>query len=300
MGIWKKERTMKHRLCGVLGLAAVMAWAPSAAEPGTVIRNKGSYSMLGIAQTWAVAYQKANPDVTVSVSGGGSTVGVAGLIYGMVDIANSSRAMRDKELRLMEKRRNKAKEHVVAYGALTVFIHGDNPLESISLPQLAEIYEDGGTIGKWSDLGVEVPGCGDGKIVPVGRQVNSGTYLYFRNAVLGEGRGYDLDVLDMHGSTEVMTLVSEMPCAIGYGAVTQATPNVKLACIAREEGEPCVRPSLTTITDSSYPIARPVFMYTADPPSNGVRRYLGWVLSDAGQCLVRAQGCAPARAVECD
>lgn len=291
---------MKRRLCVALGLAAVVAWTPSPADPDTVIRSQGSGSMLKIARAWAEAYEDANADITVSVGGGGSTVGIAGLIYGTVDIANSSRPMRDKERRLIKKRGNKAKEHVVAHGALAVFIHRENPLESIRLAQLAEVFGKNGTIGAWADLGTEVPGCRSGKILPVGRQVNSGTYLYFRDTVLGDGRGFGPDVRKLHGPGDVLKAVTEDPCVIAYGAVIQATSDVRPACIIGEEGGPCVIPSLSTISDRSYPLARPTYMYTLAPPSDAVQRYLDWVLSDEGQCILQAQGCGPVRPLKCD
>lgn len=291
---------MKRRLCVALGLATMVAWAPSSADPDTVIRSQGSGSMLKITRAWAEAYQDANPDITVSVGGGGSTVGIAGLIYGTVDIANSSRPMRDKELRLLKNRGKKAKGHIVAHGALAVFIHKENPLESISLAQLAEVFGKNGTLGAWADLGIEVPGCRSGKVLPVGRQVNSGTYLYFRDTVLGEGRAFGPKVRNLHGPGDVLKAVAADPCAIAYGAVIQATSYVKPACIFGEEGGPCVIPSLSTISDGSYPLARPTYMYTRAPPSDAVQKYLDWVLSDEGQCILKAQGCGPVRPLKCN
>jgi len=291
---------VKRRLCVALGLATVVAWAPSPADPDTVIRSQGSGSMLNVTRAWAEAYQDANPDITVSVSGGGSTVGIAGLVYGTVDIANSSRPMRDRERRLIKKRGKKAKGHIVAHGALAVFIHKDAPLESISLAQIAEVFGKNGTIGAWADLGIEVPGCRSGKILPVGRQVNSGTYIYFRDTVLGDGRSFKSKVRGLHGPGDVLRAVADDPCAIGYGAVVHATPDIKPACVVGDAGGPCVIPSLTTITDGSYSLARPTYMYTLDPPSDATQKYLDWILSDEGQCILKAQGCGPVRPLDCD
>ncbi|MGD8933549.1 MAG: PstS family phosphate ABC transporter substrate-binding protein, partial [Gammaproteobacteria bacterium] len=188
-------------------------------------------------------------------------------------------------------------EHVVGYDALAVYLHPDNPLEKLSLSQLGEIYGRKGKAKSWSDLGVTVPGCKNNEIVVVSRQNNSGTYAYFRKAVLGKDK-YRSGTLDMHGSKDVVDLVEKTPCAIGYSGLAYATDHVKLACISKN-GETCVNPSVATAVDRSYPIARPLFMYTNGEPEGEIKKYLDWVMSDAGQCIIRNKGYAPMKTVEC-
>jgi phosphate transport system substrate-binding protein len=237
--------------------------------------------------------------VAVAVSGGGSGTGIAAMINGTVDIANASRKMKDKEVAAAKKHGQDPKEHVVGYDALAVFIHKDNPATSLSIPQLADIYGRGKKVEKWSQLGLKVPGCDSDEIVVVSRQNNSGTYAYFQEAVLGKKGKYRQGTLDMHGSKDVVDLVEKTPCAIGYSGLAYATDHLKMACIATETGGSCISPSEKTASDHSYPIARPLFMYTNGEPQGAIKGYMDWILSDEGQCIIMKKGYAPAHAVQC-
>ena len=278
--------------------SAVLLTACGGGEQRQVIQNKGSDTLVNVAQAWAEAYQTVNPSVVVAVSGGGSGTGIAALINGTVDLANASRAIKDKETALAEKNGQDPVQHVVGFDALAIFLHGDNPLDEISIEQLAGIYGDGGEIMNWTDLGVEVPGCKGQEIVVVSRQNNSGTYAYFRDAVLGKS-DFKLGTRDMHGSKDVVDLVEKTPCAIGYSGLAYATDHVKLGCVAQETGGPCVNPSVDSAIDGSYPIARPLFMYTNGEPTGHVGEYLNWIKSDEGQCIILEKGYAPASEVNC-
>ena len=268
-------------------------------EQREVIQNKGSDTLVNVAQAWAEEYQTVNPGVVVAVSGGGAGTGIAALINGTVDIANASRAIKDSEAELARQGGNEPVEHVVGYDALAVFLHQDNPMTTMSIPQLAEIFGDGGTYTSWTDLGVEVPGCQNQEIVVVSRQNNSGTYAYFREAVLGGTRDYRLGTRDLHGSKDVVDLVEKTPCAIGYSGLAYTTNHIKMACIATETDGDCVDPSVSTASDGSYPIARPLLMYTGGQPAGKVREYLDWILSSTGQCIIQDKGYAPASNVSC-
>lgn len=279
-------------------LAAAVIVSPAGARD--LIQNKGSDTLVNVAQAWAEAYDKVNPEVVIAVSGGGSGTGIAAMINGTVDIANASRQMKDKEIDKAKKNGQDPQEFIVGYDALAVFLHPNNPAQSLSLTQLKAIYGRKGKANKWTDLGLNVPGCKDQKIIRVSRQNNSGTYAYFRKSVLGKKGRYKSRSLDMHGSKDVVDLVEETPCAIGYSGLAYATDHVKLACITTKDGGTCVNPSVATASDGSYPIARPLFMYTAQPPAGAVKQYLDWVLSDEGQCIILHKGYAPVRDVSCD
>jgi len=273
---------------------------PTLAQARTEIQNKGSDTLVNVAQAWAEAYQKVDPEVAVAVSGGGSGTGIAALINGTVDIANASRKIKDKEADLAKQRGNTPVEHVVGYDALAVFINSANPADTLSIPQLKEIFGRGGKSTKWTDLGIEVPGCKDQQIVVVSRQNNSGTYAYFKKAVLGKGGKFRQGTLDMHGSKDVVDLVEKTPCAIGYSGLAYATDHIKMACIAIEDGGTCVNPTVATASDSSYPIARPLLMYTNGEPQGEIKTYMDWILSDTGQCIIKDKGYAPLRSVSCE
>jgi len=271
-----------------------------AAGQGNVIRIKGSDTLFVVAQAWAGAYDRVNPEVTVSVGGGGSGTGFAALLDGLADIANASRAVALSELEHAQRLDIRLIEHVVGYDALAVFLHKDNPLKSLSFSQLARIFGRGATLKRWTDLGVKVPGCKGQKIIRVGRQNNSGTYVYFRSAILDSGSGFDLGILDMLSSKDVVHLVEKTPCAIGYSGLAYATPKVRHACIARDDKSPCVNPSVESASDRSYAIARPLFMYLKGSANQATKDYLTWILSDAGQCVLLDKGYAPVRKVVCN
>lgn len=291
-------RARKIPFFTALVITAITITACGGGERREVIQNKGSDTLVNVAQAWAEAYQGVNSAVVVAVSGGGSGTGIAALINGTVDIANASRAIKDKEIKLAQDNGQNPIKHVVGFDALVVFLHADNPLDEVSIEQLAEIYGDGGGYASWTDLGVEVPGCKDQEIVVVSRQNNSGTYAYFREAVLGNG-DFRLGTRDMHGSKDVVDLVEKTPCAIGYSGLAYATDHVKLGCVAMETGGACTNPSVASAVDGSYPIARPLFMYTNGEPAGAVGDYMNWIKSNEGQCIILGKGYAPAGEVNC-
>jgi len=286
-------------LAGCGGNADVEGTAGAHSGQRVVLQNKGSDTLVNVAQAWAEHYKEVNPDIAVAVSGGGSGTGISALINGTVDIANASRKMKDKELTMARDNGIDPVEHTVGFDALAVYLHHDNPAEALTIAQLAAIYGEGGEVDKWSQLGITVPGCSSDEIVRVSRQNNSGTYAYFKVAVLGKKGEYKLGSRDMHGSKDVVDLVENTPCAIGYSGLAYATEHVKLVCIATEDGGNCVNPSVETAIDGSYPIARPLFMYTAGQPEGATKEYLDWILSDAGQCILLDKGYAPAGEATC-
>jgi phosphate transport system substrate-binding protein len=265
-----------------------------------VLQNKGSDTLVNVAQAWAEAYAKVNPNLAIAVTGGGSGTGISAMINGTVDIANASRKMKDKEIELAKKNGINPVEHTVGYDALAVFVHKNNPMTEASIAQLAGIYGEGGSRDKWSQLNVKVPGCGSDEIVRVSRQNNSGTYAYFKEAVLGKTNEYKLGSRDMHGSKDVVDLVEKTPCAIGYSGLAYATDHVKMLCIKKQESDTCVAPSVESAIDQTYPIARPLFMYTSGTPKGEIKMYLDWILSDKGQCIIKQKGYAPVKKVTCN
>jgi phosphate transport system substrate-binding protein len=291
---------MKRNWMLIAALLAPNALLPTAVEARSEIQNKGSDTLVNVAQAWAEAYQQVDPDVAVAVSGGGSGTGIAALINGTVDIANASRQIKATESKMAEERGHKPVEHIVGYDALAVFINSANPIETLTFAQLQEIFGRGGTATKWTEIGVEVPGCKDQQIVVVSRQNNSGTYAYFKDAVLGKKGKYRQGTLDMHGSKDVVDLVEKTPCAIGYSGLAYATSHLKMVCVAEKDASECVMPSEATASDRSYPIARPLFMYTSGEPQGKIKAYLDWVQSDAGQCIIKKKGYAPVREVSCE
>ncbi len=294
----RSKTTVKHsRLTLALPLLA-LACGPGSDGGRSVIQNKGSDTLVNVAQAWAERYSEINPNTAIAVTGGGSGTGISAMINGTVDIANSSRKMRDSEIEDARARGIDPIEFVVGYDALAIFLHPDNPITEMSIAQLASVYGENGTVETWDQLGIEVPGCPSDEIVRVSRQNNSGTYVYFQEAVLGEEE-FKLGSRDMHGSKDVVDLVENTPCAIGYSGLAYATDHIGIPCIVAEEGADCVTPTVETAIDGTYPIARPLFMYTAGTPEGAVKEYMDWILSSEGQCIIVNQGYAPYQDTTC-
>jgi phosphate transport system substrate-binding protein len=259
------------------------------------IRVEGSDTMVNVAQAWAEQYHQGHPHVSVQVLGGGSGVGIASLIDGNCDLANSSRRMKDVEIQKATAARGQApKEYIVGYDALAVYVHRDLPLDSISLEELAEIFGEGGTIDYWRQLGVDASSKRFTRIVRINRQNSSGTYSYFREAVMGKRRDYRLGTIDQSGSKDVVALISRTPCAIGYSGMGYQQPGTKMLKISRRRGEPGVAPTVENARNGSYPITRPLLVYSCGEPAEIVKEYLDWILSPPGQKVVRDVGFVPA------
>jgi phosphate transport system substrate-binding protein len=257
------------------------------------IQNKGSDTMVNLAQAWAEEYKKVAPDVDVEVSGGGSGVGIAALEKGTIDIANASRNMKPEEIEAAKKNTGKTpKEIIVGYDALAIYVHKDNPLNEITLDQIAQIYMEGGSLTKWSDLGVTIPGASGDEIVRVSRQSNSGTYEFLREHVLNK-KDFKLGSRDMNGSKEVVELVSSTPTAIGYSGMGYATPAVKMLKVKKTASDPAYDPNVANTLAKTYPIARSLQVYTLGEPQGAIKTYIDWMLSDAGQKVVEASGYVP-------
>lgn len=293
---------------GITGVAAVLlacSTACSGAQGGNVgvnqgrparavIRITGSDTMVNLVQAWAENYKEVRPTVSVQVAGGGSGVGIAGLIDGTLDIAAASREMKgDERQRAGVRNGVEPKEFTVALDALAVYVHKDNPLDFLSIEELADIYGERGWIVKWSQLGVRNLACASDRIIRVGRQNSSGTYAYFRDVVLGRTREYKMGSIDQSGSKDVVALISRTPCALGYSGIAFVTAGVRALKLSTRKGQPAVAPSPVTVIDRSYPIARPLYLYTAREPTGQVKAFLDWVLAREGQQIVRDLGFVP-------
>jgi len=292
---WKTKNMIRYAVIllvavGLMGCAKDQDTSQSAK---TVISNSGSDTMVNLAQTWAEEYETVDPNVSVEVGGGGSGVGIRDLMQGIVDIANASRKMKASEKEQTQKNTGKEPiEWVVGYDAMAIYVHKDNPVEELTIEQLAQIYGEGGTVDKWSQLGIKIQGSDE--IVRVSRQNSSGTYFFFRENVLNK-KDFKLGSRDMSGSKDVVELVSRTPGAIGYSGMGYKIDEVKFVKIKQKDGDQAFFPTLENVVAQNYSLARPLNMYTLGQPTGQVKVYLDWILSDAGQEIVKNSGYVPTK-----
>jgi phosphate transport system substrate-binding protein len=262
----------------------------SAAEQ-LVLVNKGSDTMVNLALAWAEAYESVAPDVTVSVTGGGSGTGLAALVNGTVDVANASRPISAEERAAAEAKGIQPVEFVVARDAIAIVIHPDNPVDALTLPQLSAMYS--GQITRWIEVGGE-----DRPIVLLSRETNSGTHVYFLEHVLRLGDNdqpvfFSPETLLLPSSEGISAEVRQNPNAIGYDGLGYVTADMKTVAVAGAAGQPFVLPTIETVNTGAYPIARDLYLYTAGEPSGAVADYIAWVMGSAAQQIVAELGFVP-------
>ena len=255
------------------------------------IQNKGSDTLVNVALAWAEAYRQVDPTVSIAVTGGGSGTGIASLINGTVDIANASRAMKPEEIDSAQANGINPVEFVVAIDALAIIVHPDTPVERLTIPQLAAIYT--GRITNWSQVGGN-----DADIILLSRESNSGTHVYFLEEVVRGGEESEQifapQTLFMPSSVGITSEVRRNPNAIGYDGLGYVDPeHEKILAIAEDENSPYYEPSVETASNETYPIARPLYMYTAGEPTGAIQDYLDWIRSPAGQEIVADIGFVP-------
>ncbi len=279
-------------VCILLGL--LVACRPAEGEagaPGVAIQNVGSDTIVNLALAWVETYQAHHPDVRIAVTGGGSGTGIAGLVNGTVDIANASRRMKPEEIEAAQDNGIVPVEHVVARDAIAVVVHPSNLVERLTLQQLSDIFS--GQITNWSEVGGD-----DRPIVLLSRESNSGTHVYFLEQVvrLGDKHAPTLfspNTLLMPSSEGIGAEVRQNPNAIGYDGLGYVTPDQKTIAVAASPEGPFVLPTVETVNDGSYPIARDLYMYTAGEPQGAIAEYLAWIHSPEGQAIVAELGFVP-------
>ncbi|HEU4745755.1 MAG TPA: phosphate ABC transporter substrate-binding protein [Anaerolineales bacterium] len=287
----------------VLVLSTSCGPASSSAETAsdsaaTYIENKGSDTIVNLALAWAERYQAEHPDIRISVTGGGSGTGIASLINGTVDLANASRKIKEEEIAEAQGNGVEPVEHIIARDAIAVIVNPENPVHELTLKQISDIYS--GKISNWSEVGGE-----DRPIVRLSRETNSGTHVYFLETVLRLGNSDDktlfsMDTLLLPSSEGIIAEVRQNPNAIGYDGLGYVPKDLKMIAIAEEEGGAYVLPSIATVNDKTYPIARDLYMYTDGEPTGIVKDYLDWILAAEAQEIVAELGFVPASLPESD
>ncbi|MEO5352913.1 MAG: phosphate ABC transporter substrate-binding protein [Magnetococcus sp. XQGC-1] len=278
-------------------LLPLLGWSLAAegrvSGTGSLIRSKGSDTMAVVSSRWAAAYQAQTPGITVESSGGSSGNGIAALINGHVDIALTSRPLKPQEVKQIVNRSGKQPLLVhVGLDALSVIVHPLNPLHGLSLQRLAEIYGRNGSMRRWKNMGVVVPGCEDRDIVRVSRKNNSGTYQLFRQDLFQKHQHFDHMMENVENSEAMVQRVAQTPCAIGYVGMGFVTAAVKTLCITKEGGS-CVPPTPASAMEKRYPLTRTLYLVTLGSPSDLVKEYIRWILGPTGQEILQKSGFIP-------
>lgn len=276
---------------GLLACSGIPSPDNNGARASNYIQNSGSDTMVNLALAWAEQYQVEKPDVQVSVTGGGSGTGISALINGTIDIANASRAIKPEEIKLAGSKGFTPTEFIVARDAIGVIVNPANPVMRLTIRQISRIFK--GEISNWKDLGGE-----NRPIVRVSRETNSGTHVYFLETVVRMGSSSDKsifapDTLLLPSSEGIIAEVSDNPNAIGYDGLGYLTPQVKTLAVAQDESSPYVLPSVASVNDMTYPIARDLYIYTRNQPTGIIKAYIDWLGSPPAQNIVSRLGFIP-------
>lgn len=290
---WLVKLTVLSLACSLLSACGRSLAGEQTPEAVRTIQNKGSDTIVNLALAWAEAYTAQHPEVRISVTGGGSGTGIAALINGTVDIANASREMKPEEIERARANGIEPVEHVIAGDAIAVVVHPSNPVNELTIAQISDIYTH--KITNWREVGGE-----DRPIVLLSRESNSGTYVYFLENVVRRGEKdndalFSPDTLLMPSSEGISAEIRQNPNAIGYDGLGYVTPDQKTIRVARTADSPYIPPTIGTVKDGTYPIARSLYMYTAGEPTGEVRAYLDWILNPEGQAIVGKLGFVPLR-----
>ena len=265
----------------IIGLACSPA---AAVKTKCSIQIKGSDTMVNLAQAWSEKYMELNPQEFMAVTGGGSGTGIASLISGTCDIAMSSRSIKEKEISLAKQKGIDPFEVKAALDGLAVVVNPKNPVDKLTLSQLAYIFT--GKIANWKELGGS-----DMKIVLLSREVNSGTHVYFKEHVLrrndpGSKEEFTPSALMLPSSQAIADEVASNAGAIGYYGMGYISQKQKPVSVALDEKSGYVPPTIENVISGKYPISRPLFFYMNGEPKELVKKFIDFTLSEDGQKIV--------------
>ncbi|WP_373809466.1 PstS family phosphate ABC transporter substrate-binding protein [Porphyromonas loveana] len=245
-------------------------------------RIKGSDTVLPLSQKESEQYMKENPSARLTITGGGSGVGIAALLSGSTDLAQSSRRIKFSERQKIQESGRSVREVVIAYDALAVVVHPSNKVGKLTRQQLEGIFT--GKIKNWKEVG-----GADMKIVPYSRETSSGTYEFFKEVVLSN-KNYMNGIMSMPATGAIIQSVSQTAGAIGYVGLAYLNKDVKALSISFDGGKKFTAPSVANAKNKSYPIVRPLYYYYDTRSEAKVKPFINYVLSEKGQGIVSKVG----------
>ncbi len=285
-------------LTGCNSTAATTPAVPTGSAPVTALSGSikiiGSNTVTPLTSVWAEDFMKANPKVSIAVSGPGSGVGIAALIDGTTDICQSSRLITAKEIDTAKGKGVNPYEIKVASDALAVVVHPSNPVSELTIAQLSAIYTT--QITNWKEVGGR-----DAPIVALARDTSSGTHAFFKEHVVqmvelptkNTKLEYGGKVLLLPSTTGGVSEVAKNPNAIFYPGMGYITSAVKSLGIKKTATDIAVLPSVKTALDGTYPISRLLLFYTNGAPNGVIKAFVDYCLSLEGQKKVTEVGYVP-------
>jgi phosphate binding protein len=248
-------------------------------------RIKGSDTCLPLTQKQAEKYLSKNPSARITITGGGTGVGLSSLRDGTADIAMASRKVKfDERIRLQEAGKT-IKEVTIGYDALAIIVHPDNKVSNLTREQLEDIFM--GKITNWKDVG-----GADMRIVAYARETSSGTYEFFKESVL-KNKNYMNGIMSMPATGAVIQSISQTRGAIGYVGLAYVSKDVKTINVSYDKGETFVKASSETAMDRTYPVVRPLLYYYDTKSESVVKPFIDYLLSSEGQNTVKEVGYIP-------
>jgi phosphate transport system substrate-binding protein len=259
-----------------------VAWAAATVFGAEAQRIKGSDTMLPLSQKTAEEFMKANPAASVTVTGGGSGVGITALLEGTTDLAQLSRRIKFDERNRLKEKGKTVKEITAACDALAVVVHPSNKVTRLTREQLEGIFT--GKIKNWKDIGGD-----DLAIIPYSRETSSGTYEFFRESVL-RNRNYMSGIMSMPATGAIIQSISQTRGAIGYTGLAYLNRNVKAIHVSYDRGQTYVEPTVANARNGTYPIVRPLYYYYDAAKETDVKAFIDFALSARGQDIVSKTG----------
>ena len=276
-------KTTKLKITGILVVIMTIGFSFTTANKITI---KGSDTMVILSQQWAEAYMKKHPETTIQVTGGGSGVGIAALINGSTDIANSSRPMKPGELEKIKAKYNKnGIEIACAKDGLSVFLNKGNVVSELTVEQIGAIFS--GKITNWKQVG-----GADAKIQLYGRESSSGTFEFFKEHVVKTDFSPNCQTLP--GTAAIVNAVKKDKYSIGYGGAAYAE-DVKDCKVKKDAKSKGILPTAATIKNKTYPISRYLYMYLKSKPTGETKKFIDWILGSEGQKMIATVGYFPVK-----
>jgi phosphate transport system substrate-binding protein len=266
------------------------------------LSSVGSDTLANLMTLWAEDFKRSYPNVNIQIQAAGSSTAPPALTEGTSNLGPMSRKMKDKEVEAFERRHGYKPTPIrVAIDALAVFVHKDNPIKGMTIPQVDAVFSstrkwgNAGDVNNWGALGLE--GAWKARSIQLyGRNSVSGTYGYFKKKALCKG-DFKNNVNEQPGSASVVQSVSASLNGIGYSGIGYTTSGVRSVPLAKAEGKPFVEATPENAIRGKFPLARFLYVYVNKHPNKPLppleREFIKLVLSKAGQTTVVKDGYIP-------